>query len=96
MLTGNLHDGTAGSVSIKEAGGWVLAQDEESSPRFDMPSSVIRHGAADFVLPLETLPDAIISLVMAFGAASLFRVPCKLIRPIEGQVSQDPWNYSWN
>lgn len=81
VLTGNLYDGTAGSVAIKEAGGWVLAQDEQSCQRFDMPRSVIRRGAADFVLPLESLPCAILSLVMTFGATSLFRVPCRLIPP---------------
>lgn len=78
VLTGSLFDGAAGSVRIKQAGGWVLAQDEESSRCFDMPRSAIRTGAVDFVLSLEGLSFAVLSLVMAFGATSLFRVPCRL------------------
>jgi two-component system, chemotaxis family, protein-glutamate methylesterase/glutaminase len=78
VLTGCLFDGTEGSVSIKRAGGWVLAQDEESSQSFDMPRSAIRAGAVDFVLSIENLPFAILSLVMTYGATWLFRVPSRL------------------
>jgi two-component system chemotaxis response regulator CheB len=78
VLTGTGHDGTAGSVCIKKAGGWVLAQDEESSRSFDMPRSAIGSGAVDYVLSLENLSFAILSLVMTFGATSLFRIPQRL------------------
>jgi len=74
VLTGSLEDGAAGSVHIKQAGGWVLVQDEESCRCFDMPRSAIRSGAVDFVLSLEALPYAIMCLIMSFGATSLFRV----------------------
>lgn len=68
ILSGSLHDGTAGSVRIKQAGGWVLAQDEETSRCFDMPRSAIQSGAVDFVFSLEALPHAILCLTKRLGS----------------------------
>ncbi|HZQ68000.1 MAG TPA: hypothetical protein VFA68_05715 [Terriglobales bacterium] len=44
-----------------------------------MPRSAIERGAVDFVMSLEALPFAILSLIMIFGATSLFRVPSRLL-----------------
>jgi two-component system chemotaxis response regulator CheB len=52
VLTGMGRDGLAGSRSIVEAGGAVLAQDEFSSVVWGMPGEVVRAGLADAVLPL--------------------------------------------
>lgn len=40
-----------------------------------MPSAAIRSGAVDFVVPLDRIADVLVTLVVAPGAASLFRVP---------------------
>lgn len=87
VLTGRLYDGMAGAVHIKRSGGWVLAQDEESSRCFEMPRAAIRSGCVDFVLPLKALSYAICSLVMAIGATDLFRVPSKLAALGDSQLS---------
>ena len=52
VLTGMGRDGLAGSRTIVEAGGEVLAQDEFSSVVWGMPGEVVRAGLADAVLPL--------------------------------------------
>src|SRR3546814_15798698 len=46
VLTGMGRDGTAGARRIVEAGGWVVAQDAESSVVWGMPGSVAREGLA--------------------------------------------------
>ena len=51
LLTGMGSDGARGLLSIREAGGVTLAQDEESSPIFGMPRAAIELGSAQQVLP---------------------------------------------
>ena len=64
VLTGTGSDGTMGVGAIKKMGGTVIAQDQQSSEFYGMPSAAIQTGAVDFVLPLEEIPSAIITLVM--------------------------------
>jgi two-component system chemotaxis response regulator CheB len=78
VLTGSGSDGARGIQSIKKAGGRVLVQDKRSSEHFGMPGAAIRTGAVDFVLPLNKIASALISLVMVEGAAELFRVVPRL------------------
>jgi two-component system chemotaxis response regulator CheB len=63
VLTGMGSDGTEGALAIHKAGGRVVAQDEQSSVVFGMPRSVIEAGAADCVLPLEQIPEAIVEFL---------------------------------
>ena len=55
VLTGMGHDGLRGCEQIHDAGGWVLAQDEETSVVWGMPGSVVQAGLADRVLPLSQM-----------------------------------------
>jgi two-component system chemotaxis response regulator CheB len=64
VLTGKDSDGAAGSQTIKQKGGIVIAQDEATSKFFSMPSAAIQTGAVDFVLPLADIPAALVRLVM--------------------------------
>jgi two-component system chemotaxis response regulator CheB len=64
VLTGSGSDGAMGVRAIKKMGGTVLAQDEESSEFFAMPSAAIQTGEVDFVLPLSDIPSALVSLVV--------------------------------
>jgi two-component system chemotaxis response regulator CheB len=75
VLTGRLHDGAAGAVHIKRAGGWVFVQDAISSECFEMPRSAIQTGAVDYVLSIRMLTKALVALTMMPGATELFRVP---------------------
>lgn len=67
VLTGTGSDGSMGVRAIKKMGGTVIAQDESSSEFFGMPSSAIRTGCVDFVLRLEEIPGALVTLVKEGG-----------------------------
>lgn len=63
VLTGTGNDGVMGVQAIKKMGGTVIAQDEESSEFFGMPSAAINTGTVDFILPLDEVAAALLSLV---------------------------------
>jgi two-component system chemotaxis response regulator CheB len=63
ILTGTGKDGATGIKAIKEKGGTTIAQDQPTSEHFGMPAAAIATGAVDFILPLQDIPEAIISLV---------------------------------
>jgi two-component system chemotaxis response regulator CheB len=70
VLTGMGNDGTRGAGAIKNAGGWVIAQDEATSVIFGMPSESIKAGVTDQVLPIEQIFAAIEKRVLyIYGAA---------------------------
>ena len=59
VLSGTGSDGSAGIMDVREAGGLVLVQSEESS-RFDgMPRSAIGTGCVDAILAPEDMPAAL-------------------------------------
>lgn len=63
ILSGTGSDGTRGVRAVKEFGGMVMVQDEESA-RFDgMPRAAISTGVADFVLPPDEMPQQLIAFV---------------------------------
>jgi two-component system chemotaxis response regulator CheB len=59
VLTGMGDDGRKGVSAIKQAGGSVLAESEETAVIFGMPQQAIRTGAVDRVLPLHQIAAAI-------------------------------------
>ncbi|MFP4376265.1 MAG: chemotaxis protein CheB [Spirochaetales bacterium] len=59
VLSGTGSDGTRGVRQVKEAGGLVLVQDEESAKFDGMPRSAIATGIVDFVLPPGKMPPEI-------------------------------------
>lgn len=63
ILSGTGSDGTRGCRSIKEAGGLVMAQSETSAQFSGMPKNVVANGLSDFVLPVEELPEQLLSFV---------------------------------
>jgi len=63
VLTGTGHDGATGVTAIKQRGGTVVAQDEASSEFFGMPSSAIKTGAVDMVLPLDEIAPKLVALL---------------------------------
>lgn len=63
VLTGAGKDGSMGVTAIKKTGGTVIVQDEATSEFFGMPSAAIRTGTVDFVLSLDEIPPALVTLV---------------------------------
>jgi len=63
VLTGAGKDGSMGVTAIKKRGGTVIVQDEATSEFFGMPSAAIRTGTVDFVLSLDEIPAALITLL---------------------------------
>jgi len=61
MLTGMGDDGAAAMRTMKDAGSYNYVQDEASCVVFGMPREAIAHGAADEVLPLTEIADALVA-----------------------------------
>jgi len=63
VLSGALDDGTAGLQVVQRAGGTTLVQDPDEALYEGMPRSAIEHGAADHVVELRAMADAICELI---------------------------------
>lgn len=59
VLTGMGDDGRKGACQVKEAGGRVIAESEETAVIYGMPKQVVNAGAADQILPLQEIPAEI-------------------------------------
>ena len=59
VMTGMGRDGAEGLLAIKRAGGITLAQDRQSSVVFGMPRVAIEIGAADRVVGLDAMAEAL-------------------------------------
>ncbi|MFH0998015.1 MAG: chemotaxis protein CheB [Pseudomonadota bacterium] len=63
ILSGTGSDGTRGVRAIKEFGGMVMIQDQESAKFDGMPRAAISTGVADFILTPEDMPDQLLAFV---------------------------------
>ncbi len=62
ILSGTGSDGMRGIRYIKEAGGMVIVQSEDSAKFDGMPRSAISTGLTDFILPPDEIPDQLLRL----------------------------------
>jgi two-component system chemotaxis response regulator CheB len=60
VLTGMGQDGQCGSELIRQAGGWVIAQDQASSVVWGMPGAVSRAGLANEIIPLDAVGRSLV------------------------------------
>lgn len=65
LLTGMGKDGAEDLLLMREMGGLTVAQDEKSCVMFGMPKEAIKINAAKYILSLEYIPYAILSLIQA-------------------------------
>lgn len=63
ILTGMGYDGGKGMVGLKKAGGRTIAEDASTCVVYGMPKVVVELGAADQVLPVHEIAEAITRLV---------------------------------
>jgi two-component system CheB/CheR fusion protein len=60
VLSGTGADGSLGLKAVKANNGFVIAQDPNEASYDGMPRSAIMTGAADLVLPVANIPEALI------------------------------------
>jgi two-component system chemotaxis response regulator CheB len=72
VLTGAGSAGARGALAVRRAGGVVIAQDGRTSAVSNMPAATIAAGAAALVLPLESIPRALVALTMVPGSRDVF------------------------
>jgi two-component system chemotaxis response regulator CheB len=65
VLTGSLSDGALGLQAIKCRGGGAIAQSDAMHQ--GMPSSAVRRGDVDYVVPLLEIPNALTMLMTTRG-----------------------------
>jgi two-component system chemotaxis response regulator CheB len=65
LLTGMGRDGAAGLLAIRNAGGRTLAQDEATSVVYGMPMAAAELGAAEAILPLQSIPARLLQMLPA-------------------------------
>jgi two-component system, chemotaxis family, protein-glutamate methylesterase/glutaminase len=63
ILTGMGQDGRLGAELVKSRGGYVIAQDSESSVVWGMPGAVVEAGLADMVVSLKSVAQSIVRQV---------------------------------
>jgi len=63
IMTGMGSDGTEGAKEIKNAGGSIIAEAEESCVIYGMPKSAVDAGVVDYVLLLNSIVPKIIELL---------------------------------
>ncbi len=63
VLSGTGTHGTLGLMAVKAAGGMAMVQDPKTASYPIMPESAIATGLADYVLPVEQMPEALIKYV---------------------------------
>src|SRR5262249_39251749 len=86
ILSGTGAHGTLGLKAVKAYGGMAMVQDPRTAEYSRMPESAIDTGLADYVLPAEQMPDALMKYVQHFyvnggqEAATVSEVPDQLHR----------------
>jgi two-component system chemotaxis response regulator CheB len=63
ILTGMGSDGCVGIKTLKDNGGYILAQNEASCVVYGMPKAVVDAGLADQIIDIENMAAAIIAAV---------------------------------
>jgi two-component system chemotaxis response regulator CheB len=63
LMTGMGDDGAAAMAKLQAAGGFTLAEAEESAVVWGMPGELVRRGGASLVAPLDQLAERLMAQV---------------------------------
>jgi two-component system chemotaxis response regulator CheB len=88
ILTGNLTNGTAGLLAVKEAGGITIVQDPDDALYTGMPSNALKYVPVDYCLLLSEIPDKLVELARDPVPEEASEDPDKA--RIEQAIIQDP------
>jgi two-component system, chemotaxis family, protein-glutamate methylesterase/glutaminase len=69
VLSGNLDDGTAGLLSIKQHGGIAVVQAPETAQYSGMPRSAVDHVPVDYVVPIQQMSALLVKLTRGEAGA---------------------------
>jgi two-component system chemotaxis response regulator CheB len=64
VLTGMGEDGACGAAAVREVGGHVIVESNESAIVFGMPRAVLERGCASVVLPLSSMPSVLLAYAL--------------------------------
>jgi two-component system chemotaxis response regulator CheB len=67
IMTGMGDDGAHGMKEMSDVGAHTIAQDEKTCVVFGMPKEAIKLGGVKEVIPLDAIPDAIITAGRSMG-----------------------------
>ncbi len=67
IMTGMGKDGLLGLKALKQRGGYVIAQDEETCVVYGMPKAAVDEGVSDAVVPLGDIPATVSSIFPGAG-----------------------------
>jgi two-component system CheB/CheR fusion protein len=81
ILSGTGTDGSLGLKTVKENGGFVIAQEPGEAGYDGMPRSAIMTGAVDLVLPVAKIPDALARYGGQMGRQEIHRDSAAPDRP---------------
>ncbi|MDR3635124.1 MAG: PAS domain S-box protein [Isosphaeraceae bacterium] len=74
VLSGTGSHGALGLEAVKAVGGMAMVQDPKTAEYPRMPESAIATGLADYVLPVERMPAALIKYVQHFSVDGTTKV----------------------
>ena len=63
LLTGMLRDGAEGLLNLRRQGWRTIAQDESSSVVWGMPKAAVEIGAAEEIVSLPQIAEAVVRLI---------------------------------
>lgn len=79
VLTGMGSDAAAGALALRNAGGTVIAQSDDTAEQPSMPRSVVTNGASNLVLPLHEIGSTLAHVV----AGGRFPTPRSEVEAVE-------------
>ncbi len=69
VLTVMGQDGAQGAVAIKDRGGTIITEAEESCVIYGMPKAAVETGCCDFVVPLPEIPQKLVDIISTIAGA---------------------------
>lgn len=85
ILSGNLNDGTAGLITIKQRGGVAMVQTLETALYPGMPTSAMEHLAVDYALPPGEIAELLTELAQQPVDALEVRAMSNEVDPVDQQ-----------